>query len=349
MKTKYILVICAALIVSACNKGEEMVQEETVKEYSVATELAEKREYIAEVNYSGTLFANKEANLGVSIPGRVEKIHIAEGDYVKKGDLIAELSSEMVTQAKLEYQTYKKDFERIEKLFKKGSVAEQKYDHVKSMFEAKAANYELVKKSSEIRAPFSGVVVEHMINEGENFVLNPGLKPGYSNTSGIVRLMQLNPLVAKIEVNEKDLAHVRNGQKVMLEFATAGDEKLAGRVSHIAAILSTVTRTATVEISVDNQGNKLKPGMYCQTAIVMPSDTMVFVPREAVMKQKGTGQYFVFTNDDGTAKQINIEVLAEEDEFFVINGIEEGEEVITAGKTKLVNGSKIRCNNGGKE
>ncbi len=62
------------------------------------------------------------------MPGKVERIFVDEGSFVKKGSIIAKLSAQTLIMQEIEYKTLKKDFERVQRLFDKGSLPEQKYD-----------------------------------------------------------------------------------------------------------------------------------------------------------------------------------------------------------------------------
>lgn len=142
---KYIIITCIALIAWSCKDKEQNVQENN-SAIPVTVAKSVEKEFTPELDYSGTAFANKEANLGTAIPGRVEKIHYQIGDKVKKGDLIVELSSELYVQALIERNAIQKDYERVSRLREKESLSQQDYDHVKAKYEASVAKTEMMKK-----------------------------------------------------------------------------------------------------------------------------------------------------------------------------------------------------------
>jgi len=272
---------------------------------------------------------------------RVEKIHFEEGQKVKKGDLIVELSSELYMQALIERNTLKKDFERVSRLRDKESISEQDFDHVKAKYDASVAKTEMMKKNAEIRAPFSGVIVDHIVKEGENFLFAPSLKPGYSNTSGIVKLMQLNLLNVEIDINEKDLSKVSKGQKAKIIFDAYPNKVYSGTIHKIDPILSTLSRTAKAEVKIDNDDLLIKPGMYAKVFIELPVQQDVFVPNEAIYRQPGTGNDFVFIVQEGIAKMISIERIYSLEEMVAIKGLDSGNTIVVAGKSKLRDGMQV--------
>ena len=170
----------ATLVFFGCKSGNDEKANVEANIPLVSTVKVQEKSFNPKLSFTGTVFANKEANLGATLPGRVEKIFFEEGQSVRKGDLIVELSDEMLTQATIEYETIKKDFERVSRLREKGSISEMEYDHVKAKFEASKAKVEMVRKNTQVYAPFSGVIVERMMEEGEVYFINPGLEPGYS-------------------------------------------------------------------------------------------------------------------------------------------------------------------------
>ncbi|MEE4197873.1 MAG: efflux RND transporter periplasmic adaptor subunit [Bacteroidales bacterium] len=340
MNNNFIRVILVLVFLSGCQNSEKEIKG-TSKKVSITVTKSEKRSYSPGLTYSGTAKANKEANLGTAIPGRVEKIYVREGEPVARGELIVELSSELYLQALVENQALEKDFERIQRLREKGSVTQQDFDHLKAKYEASSAKTRLMKKNTEIRAPFSGTVVDYIVHEGENFLFSPSLKSGYSMTSGVVKLMQLDILRVEIEVNEKDLSRVSTNQEAEVVFDAYPQKKYTGKVDYIAPILSTLTRTAKVEIVIPNKDFLVKPGMYARVTLALPEQEAVFVPLEAIYRQPGTGADYVFRIEENRAHRVPIQRLASFEDQVAVSGIGPDLIIAVAGKNKLNEGTPV--------
>jgi membrane fusion protein (multidrug efflux system) len=112
--------------------------------------------------------------------------------------------------------------------------------------------------------------------------------------SGILTIRQLNPLKIIIEVNEKEINSISRGQHADVVFDAYPDEPVSGKVSYISPVLSSVTRTAMVEVTIPNREMKLKPGMFGRVSISMPQTIGVFVPVNALYRQQGTGEDYLF-------------------------------------------------------
>ncbi len=340
MKKIRILSILFVFWATACGTGKDSPVTEG-KRPTVRTIAVVQRAYTPTLSYAGTVFANREANLGATLPGKVEKIFYEEGQTVKKGALIVELSDEMLTQAEIEYQTLKKDYERIQRLREKGSISEMEYDHVRAKYEASLAKTQLVRKNTQVHAPFSGVIAEHMMEEGEVYLLNPGMKPGYSMRSGIVRLMQLDPVRVEFEVNEKELSKIQKGYEAIVTLDANPGETYTGVISGIKPMLNTISHTATVEVKLKNPGTTILPGMYAHVLVKTREVEGRFVPVRAIGRIQGTAEDFVMVVENNIAHKVEVQRIVSHGKDAVVTGVEPGQMVILEGKNKVNNGDKV--------
>lgn len=339
-----ILIPVIIAIVSCTSKQENQTQIETNSPL-VSTVRVEERTFNPKLTFTGTVFANKEANLGATLPGRVEKIYFEEGQSVRKGDLIVELSDEMLTQATIEYETIKKDYERVSRLREKGSISEMEYDHVKAKFEASKAKVEMVRKNTQVYAPFGGVIVERMMEEGEVYFINPGLEPGYSMRSGIVRLMQLDPLKVKFDVNEKDLQLVKKGLMATITLDGIADRKFTGKIVSIKPMLSTSTHSTSVEIQISNATMEIMPGMFANVEVSLAEVKAPVVPIKTIYRMPGTSDDYVYTVKDDVIHRMRINRIETIGDLVAVSGIDVGTEIVLEGKNRVNEGLKVRISN----
>lgn len=342
MKKSHFIILFLVITGMGCHSPNGQKQSNQQNTVRVTTAIAEKLQYHPEKTFNGTSLAYREANLGTTLPGKVEKIHYGKGSYVEKGALLVELSAELYTQALAKKRALKKDFQRISRLKEKGSITPQKYDHVKAEYEAAKAKAQMMKENCRVRAPFSGIVVDHLVQEGENYLFAPGLKPGYSHTSGIVQLMQLKRIKIQFDVHETDLRQIATGLKARVTFDAFPDTTYHGKITHIAPMLSTKTHSAKAEVTVKNPRRLIKPGMYAKTAIILPLQTDVFIPMNAVFRQKGTGKQYVFViKDNHKAIKKPVNKLYTKDQQIAVKGIADGEKIVVYGKNKLESGDQV--------
>jgi membrane fusion protein (multidrug efflux system) len=344
MKTTLIqlLPLVAIVAITSCGSREKATTAEQTSAPLVLTERVVERSYTPAISYTGTVFAHREANRGATVPGRVEKIFFEEGQNVRKGDLIVELSDEMLTQATIEYETIKKDFERVSRLREKGSISEMEYDHVKAKYEASQAKVEMVRKNTRVHAPFSGVLVEKMMEEGEVFFINPGLEPGYSMRSGIVRLMQLDPVRVKFDVNEKDLKVIKKGLAVTVTLDGIAGKEFNGRIDNIRLMLSTTTHSAPVEVALSNPSLEVKPGMFAYVSVKLPEAKATCVPLKSIYRMPGTSEDYVYVVKQDIVHRVRVEQLETLGDYVAVKGLEPNSEVIVEGKNRVSEGLQVQ-------
>lgn len=334
----------AMLFAGGCGKRSNSgdAQADVKTAVKVTVKEAVEMEYTPVLNFTGTAEPNKEVNLGSAIPGRVEKINYPKGSFVPKGAVIAEMSEEMLIQAQIELEAIRKDYERISRLREKGSVSVMDHDHIKAKFDASQTKVDMLKKNTSITAPFGGVLVDIMVQEGENYSFVPSVSPDLKMKSGIATLMQLNPLKVEIEINEKELNTIHKGQTVEFTFDAYPDESVSGKIADISPVLSPLTRTSTVEVVIPNSGTKLKPGMFCRASIEMPPAKGIFVPINAIHRQQGTGEDFVYAvKEDNTVTRTRVTRAESQNGLIRIPELEKNTVVVIDGKNKLDDGAKI--------
>lgn len=342
--SQYVLVIIVTIGIVGCN--DKNIVNKTQPKVAISTVTAVDSLYNTVLSFSGTVSPNKEANLGSIIPGKVDRILIPEGGSVHEGDLIAVMSDELLAQSNIEYQAVKKDFERITTLLGKSTVSQQEYDHAKALYDASALKLKMARKNTEIRAPFSGLVMKHLVRAGENYFFFPNLTPGMSMSSGIVSLMQIDPILIKINVNEKDLEQIRIGQSATIQSDAINGTSFAGKIVKISPLVSTTSRSSLVEISVMNSQYKLKPGMFCSVLIQQPANKGILIPKFALLQQAGTKDQFVYLINKNTAKREVVNVLGYFGDWVIVGNLSAGQVIAMEGKNKLSDGSQVVISEG---
>ena len=193
---------------------------------------------------------------------------------------------------------------------------------LKASLQDRRANYELTKKKvadASIRAPSSGTISERLVQKGEFIRAN----------TQVATIVQLNPLKLQTAVQEKFANVIRRNLLVQFRVEPFPDDQFEGRVSNISPSVNQQTRTFAVEILVANPTGKLKPGFFAKGAILTQRDVNVLaVPQEAVSTLAGVSSVFVVEN--GTVRQQNVTLGAQEGNFLEIMGGLNGNEILAA-------------------
>ncbi len=301
----------------------------------------EKRHHSQALSFSGTIKPMKEANLGSSVPGKVEKIYLDEGSFANKGDLIAQLSAEPAIMAQVEKESWENDYNRVKRLKERGSIAPQEYDHVEAQYKAAKAKHQLMQKNTQIRAPFSGTIMEILVREGETFFFMPGTEPGISHAPGVVRLMQNHPVLAEFHFSERYASLIPDAEKITVQNDAFPEEVFTGNIHRIKPMVSSGSRTITAEISIPNSEQKLMVGMYVNINLEFPGQEMLFIPRHALMEEDE--QLFVWIVDSSNqAKQktVNRELFSEG--YAAVSGLNKSDQVVIAGMSALEENMEVK-------
>jgi len=341
------LAVCAAALVqmlAGCGGGAG--EESRGAEESIPVEVATAmRDMVSpSVEYSGTVEAGRKALLGAEIQGQIEKMHVDVGDRVSAGDLMAELGSEQLASARAHHVTASKDWERARDLLEKKAITKQAYDHALAALEVARANHEMVEASSQLRAPFDGFVTERYLDEGELYMLMPTT----TASPAIFDVADISEVKIAFEVGERERELIRKGLEAIVSVDSFPGRTFVGKVVRVDPSLDLMSRTATVEVAVANGGLELRPGVFADVVLELTPREALVVPRDSMMRQEGTGLFFVYAVEDGVARRRVIELG---DGFGasieVLDGLEGGEVIVTAGRHRLHDGARVAIRDAG--
>ena len=296
------------------------------------------------------------AHVSPRISGRAIDIKAHLGDNVKKDQILAELDSIELGQAKANYlkakanlQVARANYDREDRLFKKKISSEKEYLDTKGEFLRSQAEINVARETlkllgltdEEIRkltwggaehppshfpllAPFTGTVVEQHMVLGE--YVKPESKP--------YTIADLTQLWIQVDIYEKDLAWVDTGKEVTIKVDSFPDSHFNGTVTYISDFLDESTRTAKARVVINNSDRKLKPGMFATARISNPSTgkkEVIAIPRSAIQKLRGEQSAFV-VEDESSFELRELELGKESEEFVeVLSGLNTGDIVVTEG------------------
>ena len=341
MKKQILLGMMILLLAGGCTK-KAVVQETVHRRVIVTTSVATLRTYVPERVWAGTIKAMRQANLGSTFPGKVDEMYCHEGETVKKGTLLAKLSGEMLVQAQVEYDAVKRDYERMQRLLEKESVTQMDFDHIRAKLEATEAKLDLIRKNTQVVAPFSGVVADILVHEGENFSLVPQVDvSSLSVISGIIQLVQTDPLEVEFDVPENDIVYLYQGQEISVNCDALPGKSMKAHISMIDPILSTVTHSGKVKAEFRNPQEILKPGMYAHVSVSMEKVKAVFIPLGSIVRQEGSGDEYVFVLHGNKVSRVGIRKTDMAGDEVAVSGLQAGDQVVLAGKGKLLDGTEV--------
>jgi len=312
---------------------------------------------------------NLEAFVGSIIDGRVQEIFVNQGDYVKKGQILAKIVNFQIGEIKGEYLKSKAEFEfekenlqRIKSLFESNISSKKSYllaqaEYEKAKGEFLAVREKLVSigitdqdivKSGEnentnlpildIKAPISGKIVERDITVGEYI----------ESTRNLFRIIDISKLWVDADIYEKDISKIKLGQNVDIIVKTYPDKIYKGEIIYIGDVLNTDTKTLTIRTILNNPENILKPYMFSTVRIYYGDGKSRLTVSTSAVESSNDEKFVFIVEDANVFEKRNVICGIESDGLTeIIAGLEEGENVVIKGsfilrseleKSKLLGG-----------
>jgi len=185
---------------------------------------------------------------------------------------------------------------------------------------------------ARITSPISGVV-------GMLF-LDPGAM--VSPQISVAMIANMDAVKVEIAVVEKDISHIKKGQKAKIRVDAYPDEIFTGILEELSPVINPMSRTAKCEIHIKNPGHRLRPGMYAKVSLIIDEHKdVIVVPQKAVLERNGEKLVFL-SEGDSLARERKVEIgFDDEEKFEIVSGLKEGEAIIVLGNYGLIDGAKI--------
>ena len=329
---------------TSCSSEEKKVEEKDEKPLvKVETVVSQSVDQIG--NYTATTEADVVNNITTAMPNRIKAIYVDEGQKVSKGQRLVALddvntdSYELqVANAEANLKNVEINYNRAVELYKIGGGTKQSVEQMElslinaqnALASAKRA-LQNVKENTVLTSPISGVVTARNYDAGDM----TGQLP-------ILTIAQVQPVKIVINVSESELAKVNNGMPAVVKFDTYGEEEFAGKVTMVAPTVDVATRTFGVEVTVANKDNRILPGMFARVELNLGTMEHVVVPDKAVVKQPGSGNYYVYVYKDGKVSYNQVQLGQRMgDKYELISGVESGSQVVVSGQSRLANGDAV--------
>jgi RND family efflux transporter MFP subunit len=291
--------------------------------------------------YTGTasLEADLQSEVVAQITGVVLEIRAEEGDYVEAGQVLARVEDDRyrlaVEQANASLKRLETEYRRKKELFEKELVSAEDFERVGAEYQAQKAAYDLASlelQYTEIRAPISGFISRRLVRAGNLVELH---SPVYHVTS-------YDPLLAVLNVPERELSVLRKGLEVSVTLDAWPGERFTGDIIRISPVVDPDSGTFRVTARINDHDQMLKPGLFGRVEILydMHRDVPV-IPRSAVITEDEQSHVFVVSGD-GSASRRTVQLGYERLGLVEVrDGVAAGETVVTAGKGSLSDGVRV--------
>jgi membrane fusion protein (multidrug efflux system) len=295
------------------------------------------------------ILPHQSATLYAKVPGYLKAIAVDKGDFVKQGQLLAEIEVPELqadeAEFKAEANVARGNYERMAAAGKNAPdlVVPQTVDDLRGkaeIAEAKLQRTHALIEFSKLVAPFSGVITARFVDPGA-FI--PAATAGSTpQSAALLTLMDLRRLRIQVYVPEMDVPFIRTGLPVTITLDEFPGRTFQGTVSRFATALDEGTKTMLTEIDLDNASGALRPGMYASVKFEMERrSNALLLPTDAVSFEKaGTFVYVVANN---VVHKTPVKVgFRDGPNVEVADGVQDNAVVARVGKQTLTDGQAVR-------
>ena len=342
MKTIFRTMLIAGVVVmtagcgSNTKKAEAQPQAVVETAPTVSVVQVSKREVPQIATYTSTVQPYVKNNIVPQAGGRITKINVEIGDFVKEGQVLAEIDKAQLQQAQLSLKNQEVELARLKSLYEAGGLSKSDLDAIELQYNVTKTQVENLLENTVLRSPINGVVTARNYDVGDMC----------SMSAPIFTVEQIVPVKLLVGISESDYSKVKKGDSVEIKADAVPDKTFYGKINRIYPTIDPATRTFTVEVVVQNNYRTLRPGMFVRATVNFGTNNNVVIPDVAVVKQQGSGERFVYVlNQDGTVTYQKVVLgVRMGAEYEVLEGLEDGATIVTGGQIRLKDGIKVTVN-----
>ncbi|WP_455209137.1 efflux RND transporter periplasmic adaptor subunit [Kaarinaea lacus] len=293
---------------------------------------------VIDISAVGNLVSNESVTLRPEIPGRIQKIHFREGDHVKKNDILVTLDPASyrarLAESEANLKLTKVRYERARQLFDKNLTSRQELDQESALYEQSQARKALDEESlrkTVLRAPFDGILGLRLVSPGDF------IKDG----DDLVEISDIYTLKLDFQVPEIYLREISSGQRVDIRVDAYPNDTYQGEVYAIAPRLDVASRSVKIRARIPNINGKLRPGMFARVNLrIAERNNAVMIPEEALWPI-GLEQNVYRVVDNKAVLTKIVTGYRSAGKVEVLEGLQEGEVIITSGQMKIRDGAPV--------
>lgn len=335
----YFLCVLSILVASCHDKGKDKAgNKETV--ITVTTETVGRIAAKKDFTVSGNIEGFKTVNMGFLVSGRIASINGEEGSLIRKGALIAALEPTNYAIAKemadVQVAQASDEYERLKLMYERKSISESDFKKSQFALDGAKAQQRLREKDladTRLYAEIGGMLLKKRAEEGE--IVSSGMP--------ILTLADISRVKVIAYIPENRLKDIKIGQEVAVSI-DAIDKKATGKISEVGGVADPATRSFTVKTEMDNPDLSIRPGMIAEVSFASSAEEKVLVVRSTCLLHTSDDVPYVYVvdNEKGRAYRRTVSIGSLLGDYIeIISGLEEGETIVSGGKQKLSNGSKI--------
>jgi membrane fusion protein (multidrug efflux system) len=247
----------------------------------VTAAMVENSSWRTSLKSAGSLMAVQGVTVAAELPGKIVEISFEPGEKVKAGDLLVkqDVTTEEAQLRSIEAQIKlaQSNYHRIDQLMAQNAISRSEFDNADATLKANKAQADAIRSAiakKTIRAPFTGRLGLRLINLGE--ILKEG--------TPIVSLQNLNPIFANFQLPQHQLSRIKTGYPVRVTANTLAGKLIGGTITAINPQVDSSTRNISVQATIENSEENLRPGMFVDVEVALPGENQVLaIPATAIL------------------------------------------------------------------
>lgn len=306
---------------------------------------------VIEKSFSGVVSSDQFSDLAFKMSGPLVSLNVEEGQKVRKGQVVAEIDPQdfkwEYEAKKASFQTAEAQLQRAKKLLSKQAISKQEYESTEASFSNAKAAFEYAQNTlnqTKLRAPFDGFIQKKYV---ENY---QKVQAG----QGIVCLINPNKLQIVYTMPEGNINYFSSPHELFVEFDNYKGIRFKAKVKEYVEA-SPDGSGVPVYLYIDDANfdlNKYKVSVGFSSRVILKVDNQnlaqgaVLVPLAAIVADEANSDKFVYVYNKQSQKverrKITSSMLIGKDGVVVTEGLRSGEQVVSAGATRLVDGQQVK-------
>lgn len=289
---------------------------------------------------SGQTFADRSVTLAAETAGRVERLRVALGDGVRRGQILARVDFRLlkarVDQADAEHVLAHKTLDRMELLRQRKAISQQAVDEAVARDHLAEASLRLARArldKSLVRAPISGVVTARRIEVGEH--VNPG--------QPMLEITDLNSVMVRAQVAGRLVDRLQPGLPVEVELP-ALERSMAGRVDLVVPVAAGASRTFELRVALERERSDaaIAVGLDARLAVrAAVHEHALVIGQDLVLERPQGRQVFVVADGKAVGRAVELGPVAGQ-RVMVRSGLQAGDALVIEGHRDLSDGQPVR-------
>ncbi len=313
----------------------------------VTTLSVSKQNFVHFLELQGEVQTKQNVLIYPEMAGTLEKIYVREGQRVSKGQLLAKIDDgglgNQLEQLKTQAELNKTTFERQKRLWEQKIGSEIQFLQAKTNYEASdnaVKQLESQLEKSTIRAPFAGILDDVIKDQGT--VVSPG--PG----SEVFRIVNLSNMYIEVDVPETYLGQITKGKDAVVYFPVLGDSVVT-KIRETGNFINPSNRSFRVEIPVPNKNGLIKPNLTAKVKLNDYTNPEAILIPQSIISENASGEQYAYVSSQPNDKNEAVVTRSiiqtgktQNGLIEVIDGLEDGNQIINEGARTVKNGQKVK-------